>query len=240
MNMSPHDVTDLCYELHDGIRLGDAFGYLQGKTSRYEISLTGNELNHQLLQPSLGDLLHQTGKKLTRQQRCTISLTLASSFIQLQNTDWITSSWVKSSITFPEQTGFPDNSELNGPCVTHNLQEATIGDRNSDLTAQALSSLGITLLEMCFGSVIEDYPKRIKLPAVVETAEIKAAFDAAAAKKWVKDVTFEEGPDFAKAIEWCLSEHTTLLSTAGWRQEMFRQVVRPLYEVTRPWREAKC
>lgn len=229
-------VTNICQEIDNGFKSETFSGYLQGETHHYLIRPRPDWTHHQgAQQPSLEDILRHAEEKLTRRQRLTMSLTLASSFIQLQNTPWVTSFWQKSSIVFPEQTSGTNTVKFDEPFITHKFRECVTAATGTSLPAQGLSSFGVTLLEICFGTVIEDHPRRPKLPSGTETADIKAAFDAMAAKYWLEDVADEAGPEYANGIAWCLSKHMTLLDKADWRQEMFQQVVRPLCEITKPW-----
>ncbi|KAI0150958.1 hypothetical protein BJ166DRAFT_378472 [Pestalotiopsis sp. NC0098] len=226
-------ITNICHKLAEGFGSGTISGYLEGDTCKYYMSSEPGSTSRLLpQQKSLEDMLLNAEKKPTRRQRYAISLILASSFLQLQNTQWITCLWQKSSIVFPEQKVGTDGVRIDAPFVAHNLRDGDTGDVESNLPAQGLSSLGVTLLELCFGNVIEDHPRRPKLPPELDTAEVKTALDAQAAACWLKDVTEEAGPDFTNAIGWCLSKHLTLHDKSGWRQEMLKQVVWPLCKIS--------
>lgn len=226
-------ITNICHKLSEGLGSGTISGYLEGDTCKYYMSSEPGSTSRLLpQQKSLEDMLLNAEKKPTRRQRYAISLILASSFLQLQNTQWTTCLWQKSSIVFPEQTIDTNGVRLDAPFVAHHLRNGDSGDVESNLPAQGLSSLGVTLLELCFGNVIEDHPKRPKLPPELDTAEVKTALDAQAAACWLKDVTEEAGPDFTNAIGWCLSKHLTLHDKSGWRQEMLKQVVWPLCKIS--------
>lgn len=228
-------VTNICNKIMAGFNSDPCSEYLKSDDHMYYVfSRTSITNQPKMQQPSLEDIIRGSGINLSRRQRYTMSLNLVSSFIQLRKTPWITSSWQKSSIVFPEQKGYPDTSDLHEPFLTHRLRASPAFDEDSDLSTQDFSSLAVTLLELCFGEVIENHPKRPKLPPGVENDSIKAAFDAHAASFWLDEVTDDVGPDYRNAIAWCLSKHKTLCGP-DWRQEMFQQVIRPLYEITKPW-----
>ncbi|KAF7538247.1 hypothetical protein G7054_g3085 [Neopestalotiopsis clavispora] len=228
-------ITSLCFKLQEGFKSGASPEYLPGENMKYHVYVRPEPKGKlQLSQSSLEDMLRGTGNKFDRRQRYAISHILASSFIQLQNTSWVVSSWQKSSIIFPEKIEDTDRTDHQKPFMTHHFP-ARCTNHNAGMPAQDLASLGVTLLELCFGHVIEDHPERVKLSVEGETAKLKALIDSAAASEWLKEVEGEAGTDFTNAIEWCLFKHKTFHDKANWRREMFRQVVRPLSRAMNSW-----
>jgi hypothetical protein len=86
-------------------------------------------------------------------------------------------------------------------------------------------SLGILLIELCFGRRLEDHPYRKKYQATTDV-ESKHAFDVLAALKWAGNVSGEGGDDYATAVKWCFTGTTD--REKNWRGEIVRNVVRPL------------
>ncbi|KAH6632933.1 hypothetical protein C7974DRAFT_310415 [Boeremia exigua] len=85
----------------------------------------------------------------------------------------------------------------------------------------ALSSLGIRLLELCFGNALESMPIRKTLsPGDTVTAPV---LDWAAAMQWSKMASDEAGPEFAGAIEWCLRANE--LTNTNWRKDFVQNVL---------------
>lgn len=237
MPLEHSQISNLCYELQDGFNADTCFGYLQAEgehTQKYYVYPIPNGIvKQQFQQPNLEYALREGQGGLTRRQRYMIALTLASSFIQLQSTPWITSAWDKSSImlTGRIRQGQEDTSEYKEPFLDHNFGQGAADGFRRHLFKRSFRSLGVTLVELCFGNVIDNHSARIRLPAGIETAELKAVLDADAAEKRVSEVTDEASEDFARAIDWCLSKHATLLETTDWRQEMYQQVVQRLCKV---------
>jgi hypothetical protein len=60
-------------------------------------------------------------------------------------------------------------------------------------------SLGILLLELCFGRRLEDHPQRQRL--LSGSKEVNQAFDLMAALKWLGGVGDEAGEDYASAVK---------------------------------------
>ena len=86
-------------------------------------------------------------------------------------------------------------------------------------------SLGILLVELCFGTRLEDHPLRRK-HAATDDVEAKQAFDLMAAIKWSRGICDEGGEDYAAAVSWCFTGAGNL--SKDWRAEMIKNVIRPL------------
>lgn len=92
--------------------------------------------------------------------------------------------------------------------------------------SSSLEMLGIVLLELCFGQLLEEQPFRTKHSGS-GCGPIERLFDVAAAKEWHGEVEEKAGCEYAVAVGWCLGG---MLSTPSneWRKEMFQKVVHPL------------
>lgn len=198
-------------------------------------------------------LKRNTNRRLTRQARYLIGLTLASSYLQLKSSPWISHSWNKSDILFPKNAskksgvleeqpyisrGFDEgNHQENDDNDYDDLGKITIGVGRLDMNDRTLKSLGIMLLELCFDTALEEYGPRMgysRSSASEETEKTTADLflDVAAAFEWSEHVAAEAGPEFSDAITWCL---TTVPASSGhtnqpdrWRDELFEKVVLPL------------
>jgi hypothetical protein len=162
--------------------------------------------------------------RLTRRQRYSIALLVASSAAQLQFTPWLRTGLTKDDLLF-----FP--CEENDCAVPHHepfirqgfpLDQAA--SSNTDANNCNFYSLGIILLELCFGQRLEDQPLRKKHPA--GTGDTKQAFDLMAALGWSHSVADEAGDDYASAVRWCFTGAN--LANQSWRREIIKNVVRPL------------
>jgi hypothetical protein len=173
---------------------------------------------------------------LTRLQRLSLAVTVASSFIQLAGTPWLKPRWAKSDIVFlPDSPAMPHTpSLLDRPFVGRSFvnqhgpkqhdtddgeSKATIS--GSDEITDGFESLGIVLLELCFGKPIEMHPSWPQLPS---------GSGLLAALEWLKDVAEEAGPEYASAVAWCLIGGRTISTSRGdgWRRVMSNLVVKPL------------
>jgi hypothetical protein len=121
---------------------------------------------------------------------------------------------------------------LDQPHISHTFKPSSTKNAVCALNAapgfnKALDHLGILLLELCFGQLIEDQRCRKDLPAGANDRE-KTIFDIAAAREWECQVIEEAGGDYAEAVSWCLGGNRTA-TPDRWRQIMLRKVIQPLY-----------
>jgi hypothetical protein len=158
-------------------------------------------------------------KSLTRRKRYFLSLTLASSYLQLGATPWLNTRLQKESIVFLQDPNEPQSTMLDLPYIRQEISRIS-----SPPATDVISSLGIRLLELCFGVALEATEFRKQLPIGDEI--LAPLFDYTAAIQWSRLVCEEAGPEFAEAIEWCLYAKT--LSDNNWRKELWQHVIIPL------------
>ncbi|KAJ4350325.1 uncharacterized protein N0V89_008946 [Didymosphaeria variabile] len=172
-------------------------------------------------------LSHDFEGQLSRRQRYAIALLVASSVGQLQSTPWLRASLCKEDIVF-----FPPNDDnlmtpYSKPFIRQGFSHSQTELHPTDFLTNDCNfySLGILLLELCFGCRLEDYHLRKTRPATTDAAA-KQAFDVLAALKWSDSVSDEGGDDYAKAVKWCFMGVTD--REKNWRGEIIRNVVQPL------------
>lgn len=167
---------------------------------------------------SLQDILPER-YVLTRRKRYGLALTLAISFLRLGATPWLDKRLHNDNIVFLANSNDPLTADLDSPYITREMS-ANVGAQPTD----ALASLGIRLLELCFGDSLKEMQVRKKLG----TGDTVSApvLDWAAAIEWSKSVSDEAGLEFAGAIDWCL--HGNELTDSDWRHGFIQNVVLPL------------
>ncbi|KAI1476041.1 hypothetical protein F4774DRAFT_428462 [Daldinia eschscholtzii] len=233
-------ISCICNSLKDDN--SKCYGYLTSENGTYYVY---NESQHQgdNLKSMTIDQVLRGGPALTpsRRQRYILSLTLASSFVQLYETPWLPKSWKKSDIIF-----FSDGNSnvplLDYPCLDRELaitaqakgkqrQQKSLPrptiNNGVEQVYRSLELLGIILLELCFGQLLEEQKFRqdYQLPGLTEMQ--KCALDAAAARQWNSKVTEEAGSDFDEAVRWCL-DGCRITPPEDLRREMLKRVVLPL------------
>ena len=169
--------------------------------------------------------------RLSRRQRYSIALKLASSHLQLHDSPWLGNQWSKKDILFYTQNGNIILTEH--PYISKYFLSETVNPSQSStymLADHGMSTLGIILLELCFGIALEDH--EIRRNFVSLDGQPNPGLDLVAAMQWCDRYANDEaGPEFAGAIDWCLRNPTARTIGAreqGWREELFTQVVEPL------------
>ncbi|KAF2643630.1 hypothetical protein P280DRAFT_466398 [Massarina eburnea CBS 473.64] len=159
---------------------------------------------------------------LSRRQRYAIALLVASSVAQLQFTPWLRTGLTKEDVLF-FSSGGDDNITFTEPFIRQGFSISSPAS-SCETSECNFYSLGILLLELCFGKPLEDHPIRRKHPA--GDGDSKQAFDLMAALQWSRSVCDEGGEDYAAAVRWCFMG--TGNTSKGWQMEMIRTVIRPL------------
>lgn len=215
-------ITSLCDSLDD--HSASCYGYLPHDDCRYYVYRGPHQATEIFNTVTLEQLFHgQALKPPNRRQRLALSFILSSSFLQLLSTPWLAVSWAKSDIIFMSDPGEPGVYALDRPHLYRNLADRDCQKQSDENITKSLRQLGIILLELCFGKLLEDQPCRKNWPPVNDE-NAKFALDVAAALDWLQEVEGEAGPDYASAVGWCL-----LATRPGrWRQEMLWKVVKPL------------
>ena len=183
---------------------------------------------------SLADLLTADSPlRLTRVQRYGIALTLASSHLQLHSTPWLKEYWTSEDVLFP--TDQNNLAVLHGePYILANV-DSTSNNTVAIKKDRSFSTLGIVLLELCFGCRLEDH-KMWQTPGYA-ILQNDAMMRQTVAYEWLDDVQGEAGEDYANAVNWTLRQAPAMLKNEQWREEFAQNVVQPLqryYEYLHP------
>ncbi|KAF2705150.1 hypothetical protein K504DRAFT_440106 [Pleomassaria siparia CBS 279.74] len=165
--------------------------------------------------------------RLSRRQRYSIAFLVASSVGQLQSTPWLRTSLCKEDIVFFASK--EDNLIIpsSGPFIQQAFSHSNVHHSSANVSANECNfySLGILLIELCFGYRLEDHHLYNKQPSTTDAAA-KHACDVVAALKWSCSVSDEGGDDYAAAVKWCFTGVSD--SEKNWRGEFVRNVLRPL------------
>lgn len=232
-------LPDLCHAL-DVENLSSAakstsgpLGYLAAEDSEIRFAI---HLDHPVPPPAQPHinlsqvLLGEVKQTLTRRQRYRLSLTLASSFVQLKDTAWQQTPWDKRNVYLFV------SSPSSAPAVESPFIISRFRQKSTPSSAPihghdvaGIACLGILLLELCFGYAIERHPSWLMLPSGVAEDQMRAGLSLIAALEWLKEVNDEAGADYTDAVEWCLAGCRTLPSDSPWRTLMMERVVEPLH-----------
>ncbi|KAL8329558.1 hypothetical protein RB597_005024 [Gaeumannomyces tritici] len=235
-------ITDLCKSLQstDGCT---CVGFLHDEdddNSRYFLYPQSKQLAFKIESISLAQLISEEElPPLTFQQRLFLSMTLASSFLQLLESPWIPHLWTKADIIFFPDPNCPGIFLLERPHVSGQSTDACTMQKgpnntggsgttkppprplsNDEKRQQSLARLGVVLAELCFRCSIE---KRRAQRGADDP-------DVLLAISWLKEMAGEAaGHHYQTAVKWCLVDNRVLSGDSdSWRREMLRLVVAPL------------
>jgi hypothetical protein len=155
-------------------------------------------------------------------------LAIASSQSQLHSTSWLGHRWSSDDIYFRVAGGVPD---VGRPYVRRNFSSTppntttTQGHRDD-----SFGSLGILLLELCFGTPLSKSPFRERYQSPDGTPDF--VMDLAAAQAWadshMEGVEGNTGQGYGDAVLWCLNKRTLTPREKMWRQDLHRAVILPI------------
>lgn len=226
----PGPITSLCLSLDQTD--GACCGYLPQNDCQYFVYKDPDKSVSSPNFITLDELLRKQRLPMPkRRQRFALAWILSSSFLQLLESPWLSASWEKTDIVFYQDAQQPGRYALDQPHLNHRLvPQAESGplterDRRMQLSS-SLEMLGIVLLELCFGELLEEQPCRTR-HSNTGCDPIERIFDVAAAKEWHGEVEEDAGYEYAVAVGWCLGG---ILSAPAdrWREEMLQKVVHPL------------
>jgi hypothetical protein len=176
---------------------------------------------------TLRELLHPDHRpRVSRAQRFQIALKIASSHLQLHSTSWARRHWESGDVRFPQIGANAADVLLDRPFVSANFEpELPSALRVPKATDRSFACLGIMMLELLFGSQLEEHELWQQFGA---TSTDNPMLRLMVAKKWADDVKDEAGPEFSSAVRWCLDESPATLHGDQWRKDLACEVVLPL------------
>ncbi|KAI1807431.1 hypothetical protein F4811DRAFT_472895 [Daldinia bambusicola] len=228
-------ISSLCDSLSKGT--DDICGYICKDNYRYYVHKISSQQAEAFV--TIDQILRKEIAPLpSRRKRYKLSFILASSFLQLIDTPWLPDSWKRSDIVFVNnekdvldqphlKRGFTDHTKPEASQDPRQLSPNASNNLRSSKASRSLELLGIILLELCFGKLLEDQPYRKNDWPAGEDNKQRELFDLVAAQKWSDEVNDEAGNDFDQAIRWCLEGHHNT-KPEKLRHEMLRRVVEPL------------
>lgn len=221
-------IKNLCHIMESCGMQSECLGLLAdaNQAEQYEVScqpeqkLIAGEI-------TLRDILHRDHKpRVSRAERFQIALKIASSHLQLHSTSWARRQWECGDIRFPQVGGNAADILLDRPFISANFEpELPSALRVAKGTDRSFACLGIMLLELLFGALLEEH--ELWQQFGTKTTD-NPMFRLMVAKKWADDVKGEAGPEFSSAVKWCLDESPATLHGDQWRKDLACEVVLPL------------
>ncbi|KAH8730696.1 hypothetical protein GQ44DRAFT_699698 [Phaeosphaeriaceae sp. PMI808] len=177
-------------------------------------------------------LSKDSNESVSRRERYEVALLIASSFAQVKNTSWLRAELTKKDIIFFRNSN-DETIKFQEPFICQGFAKRTTQKVAIEPGSRNFKSLGIILLELCFGQRLEDHPFRNRYP--VGDANLKSDFDIMAALNWSKDVCGEAGEDYATAVNWCFGSQD---SNTNWRKEIIEHIIQPLEQCLAHFKKA--
>lgn len=162
---------------------------------------------------------------LTRRERYFIALALASSHLQLHTTPWLGCQWKKNDVFVIRDMNNPSQILIEQLYISRNFVPSSAGTLSAPVCGDfSFSTLGIMLLELCFGIPFESYTFRQQF--ALTSPSLQPILDHAVANQWCNSASAETGPEYAGAVRWCLDQ--TYSRKAQWRQDFVQEVIEPI------------
>jgi hypothetical protein len=153
---------------------------------------------------------------------------LASAHLKYFRTPWVHDRWSLEDICFPRDPQDTSRIHVDMPYILADFQEPTvISKQHMPILDQGFVTLGIMLLELCFGRLLETHELWSNSKGSLDTADpFHRQF---VATQWAKTIDLViDGPEYIKAVEWCLREGPTDNKDEVWREAFALNVLGPL------------
>ena len=239
-------ILDICSALCTSYNLKKSLGFLvdeEDEARKHYIYRADTRIAFEPQSRSLGELLGRAGQtpsatSLSRGDRLQISVTLASSVLQLDGTSWLNSQWTSNDIYFHNKDSKADGISYSYPYLPWRLCVASGNVLPSmDLLrlehlrdrCQVLLALGMTLVELCFGRTLSEMEKPEDRRSSIES-ETKDS----TARRLLNAVYNEMGTSYGDVVRRCLLQpfdvREMTLDNEELQQKVFDDIVTPLAE----------
>jgi len=181
---------------------------------------------------SLGEML-STWPKPPKKEILKLSLNLASSVLQLHETEWLRERWTKQDIFFirePLGAGGRQNIDLSHP-VVHQAFTAPVPPTPQDLAEsllvrcnKSLVCLGIVLIELCYWKDLHSLHNG-------NSGNQGASAEHAIAARMIDQLYDEAGFNYGESVRRCITGldlRETQLECDEFKKEAYHKIVQPL------------
>lgn len=172
---------------------------------------------------------------MTKKQRLQIAVTLASTILQLQTTEWLSSEWGKKDIIFHDGlAGYPYISKVfqKNDMEPEQPKPTTTHASFTPVRNESVFRLGVLLLELSYGKPLDHFKSADDPPYFTEYA---------IAKRLVENLAEEEASGYADAARACIfcdfgtKVKVSSLDNEAFRQALYDDVVVPLEDEWKHW-----
>ncbi|KAI9717098.1 MAG: hypothetical protein M1828_007431 [Chrysothrix sp. TS-e1954] len=224
-------ILDLCATLGESQSSDRPIGHLPDDQLKHLIFVSTPPKEIAKQSTTLAQML-KTG--IARRQRIVLSITLASSLLQLYQTQWLSSSWGKEEVLFLRDERDPAQFDVSKPFLARQTYAYPANPEVLECDGrQALLHLGIVLLELCFGQSLEE--QSFWKDFLGPDGKPNRFTNRCAATNWQESVLGEGGELFSTAIGRCIDcafeTSSTILADSELRQAVHDNVVEQLQSV---------
>lgn len=237
-------IVDICTTIRTSAGGGRCLGFLSDDgIGLHEIFALDTSTKSALAQKSLHQILEHPqqripGLGLTWKDSLTIAVTLASSIIQLDGTGWLRKNWSSEDIVFLPQDPQLEAVDYSHPYLSWDIpsdndtSKAHVNHTHSysawQIRCDALASLGVSLIELCFGQSIS----QLRTPE--DAAVTEALTNWNTAMRLLQYVDAQRGLRYGDVIRRCLECPFDVrekdLGNETFQRIIFESVVLPLRE----------
>ncbi|OJD38858.1 uncharacterized protein BKCO1_300050 [Diplodia corticola] len=229
------EVKDLCHEMQSFEGEGKArigFSMENGRLrGAYPVPLNSLRYSRKAETVTLEDILKDGAKvRLSKKDRYSLAVTVASSILQLHASPWIGDDWSKRDILFYHTASSHRSIDVENPHVSQKLMPLPgsvkpIGFSSKNTT---LLALGIILLELYFGKPCEQ-----QMPENLNMGPNKSLALLCTAHHWYETDQEDLSAAFQGAIAHCLrcfADPSGSLQDSEFLQAAMEQIVLPLQD----------
>ncbi|KAB2576942.1 uncharacterized protein LTHEOB_279 [Lasiodiplodia theobromae] len=204
---------------------------IQTLRGAYPVPLNGLRLSRKAETVTLEEILKDGTKiRLSKKDRYTLAVTVASSILQLHASPWVSDNWSKRDIMFYHTISAHRSIDIETPYVSQKLMPLPgsvkpIGFSSKNTT---LLALGITLLELYFGKPCEQ-----QMPENLYMGPDKSLALLCTAHHWYESEQEDLSAAFQGAIAHCLrcfADPSGSLQDPDFLQAAMEQIVLPLQD----------
>lgn len=170
---------------------------------------------------------------MTKKQRLQIAVILASTTLQLQDTEWLKSQWGKKDILF--HNGLAEQPYISKVFPKESFESEQLEDAMTSVSPirnETMFNLGVLLLELSYGKSLDHFKSEDDPPIFTEYF---------IARRLVETLADEEASGYVDAVRACIhcdfgaKSKVPSLDNDVFRQAVYDDVVVPLEDEWKHW-----
>jgi hypothetical protein len=175
--------------------------------------------------------------KLSRKERYSLALTLASSTLYLNSTPWLANEWTAQDVLFHRTSNATRPIDINRPYLASSIidrsEKGVKGFKQGAAKDNPLLALAVALLELYFGTTVGKHQESELEDGVADGSADQKYDLLASVYTWVKSEAGELSAAYQNAISYCMKgciDPFASLQDADYLQAAVENIVLPLQE----------